>query len=158
MEEVQRTDSGEARGVVELGLEICARAGISRPQSLKEAVALGDGESSAFAEWMMWMGMRWLTYRDVLVGMSWLFLEMHEAVRRLEGNSQILSERGQKELMGIARRERNGLEAYRREINCDSKRREEFRRGVGIVRQGLRSLRSAVDDDDEATLACHNSY
>ncbi|KAK7178308.1 hypothetical protein PSPO01_15640 [Paraphaeosphaeria sporulosa] len=110
MEEVRRTDCGEARGIVELGLEMCARAGIHKPRTLKEAVALGSAESAAFAEWMLWLGMRWLIYREVLVGMSWVFMGVHEEIGRLEGPDARLSGDSRKILGKIAARERRGLE------------------------------------------------
>ncbi|KAL1791833.1 hypothetical protein ACET3X_009584 [Alternaria dauci] len=68
MDEVHRTDDGQAIGLVELGLEMCRRGGMRTPSSLKEAVAMGNDESVSFSQWMIWMGMRWLTHRDLLVG------------------------------------------------------------------------------------------
>ncbi|KAK7177836.1 hypothetical protein PSPO01_16114 [Paraphaeosphaeria sporulosa] len=142
MGEVRRTDCGEARGIVELGLEICARAGIHKPRTLKEAVALGSAESAAFAEWMLWMGMRWLTYREVLVGMSWAFMGVHEEIGRLEGPDARLSGDSRKILGEIAARERRGLECCRQELERNDTRIEAFEKGVAIARRALRSVSS----------------
>ncbi|KAJ4354318.1 uncharacterized protein N0V89_006053 [Didymosphaeria variabile] len=143
MEEVRRTDSGEACGIVELGLEMCARAGIHKPQTLKEAVTLGSAESAALAEWMLWMGMRWLAYRDVLVGMSWAFMEVHEALGRPGVHEAILSDRKRTILGRIAGRERIGLETCRQEIERTGARRNDFERGIAVARRALRSAGSA---------------
>ncbi|KAF9729260.1 hypothetical protein PMIN06_000161 [Paraphaeosphaeria minitans] len=148
MEEVWRTESGDARGIVELGLEMCARAGLRKPQTLKEVVALGSLESAAFSEWMLWMGMRWLTYRDVLVGLSWAFMEVHESIGRLEGSDSTLSGDMRQILMEIAGRERDGLEACRQELGSNKTRKEEFEKGIAIARRALRLI-SSVESDSE---------
>jgi hypothetical protein len=146
MEEVRRTDCGEARGIVELGLDMCAHACIPKPHTLKEAVALGNAESAAFAEWMLWLGMRWLTYRDVLVGISWVFMEVHESVCRLEGPASILSSDARNILMEIASRERVGLETCRQALVHDDTRRKAFEKGIAIAREALRSVSSVQSD------------
>lgn len=148
MEEFWCTATGEARSIVELGLEMCAHAGLHKPQTLKEVVALGNLESAAFAEWMLWMGMRWLTYRDVLVGMSWSFMEVHEAIGRLEGPNSRLGGDGRKVLLEIAERERVGLEACRQELENNDARKGAFEKGIAIARRALRLL-SSVECDFE---------
>ncbi|KAK7177450.1 hypothetical protein PSPO01_16500 [Paraphaeosphaeria sporulosa] len=148
MEEVWRTDSGDARGIVELGLEMCAHAGLRKPQTLKELVALGSLESAALSEWMLWMGMRWLTYRDVLVGMSWAFMEVHESIGRLGGSDSRLSGEARQTLRAIAGRERDGLEACRLELKSSDARKEAFEKGIAVARRALR-LVSSVETDLE---------
>ncbi|KAF2450173.1 hypothetical protein P171DRAFT_468583 [Karstenula rhodostoma CBS 690.94] len=148
MAEVRRTDSGDARGIVELGLEMCAHAGLPKPRTLKEVVALGDAESGAFAEWMLWMGMRWLTYRDVLLGMSWAFMEVHEAIGRLEGSDSRLGGDARRILMEITERERDGLETCKQELERDEARRNAFERGVAVARRTWRLMSEVESEND----------
>jgi hypothetical protein len=137
MDEVHRTDDGHAVGLVELGLELCHKGSMQIPSSLKEAVALGNDESVSFSQWMIWMGMRWLTYRDLLVGMAWAFMEMHEALARCHGDIALLSEESRCVLQEIATRERKGLGVCKEEIYQNSQRKEEFSKGLGIARRAI---------------------
>ncbi|KAI4641514.1 hypothetical protein J4E93_007610 [Alternaria ventricosa] len=139
MDEVHRTDDGHAVGLVELGLRMCRREGLQVPASLKEGVAMGDDEIVAFSEWMVWMSMRWLTYRDVLVGMAWAFTEMHEALARCQGDITFVDEESRNVLQEIAVRERKGLDICREEIFQDVKRKEEFSRGLFTTRRAIKS-------------------
>lgn len=139
MEEIRRTDSGEAFGIVELGLSMCEHAGLPRPSNLREALALGDKSSAKFAEWMLWMSMRWLMYRDVLTGVSWAFLEVHELISRREGEEALMETRHHDILKSIAARERDGLELCRQIIQSDEKRRNDFEKGITIGRKALRA-------------------
>jgi hypothetical protein len=104
---------------------------------VRDAVSFGNAESVAFAEWLVWMGLRWLTYRDVLVGVAWAFMEVHEMVARLTTEKALLSSQGMSVLKDIAARERAGLEVCRKEIEGDETRNAEFLRGVGIGRQAI---------------------
>jgi hypothetical protein len=81
--------------------------------------------------------MRWLMYRDVLVGVAWAFMEMHEMVAGLEVERAVLSEEGTRVLKGIAARERAALEVCRKEIEGEEEHNEDFRRGVGIGRRAI---------------------
>ncbi|KAF2124340.1 hypothetical protein P153DRAFT_350282 [Dothidotthia symphoricarpi CBS 119687] len=142
MDEVRRTDNGQAIGIVELGLDICRRAGLNEPKNLKDAVTLGTGESVVFAEWMMWMGMRWLTYRDVLIGLTWAFMEVHEALANLEGHNTLLSSEGRQILKDIALRERTGLSVCRRDLEKDRKRMADFREGFVTASRAIEACLS----------------
>ncbi|KAI4667591.1 uncharacterized protein J4E88_010255 [Alternaria novae-zelandiae] len=139
MDEVHRTDDGHAVGLVELGLRMCRREGLHVPVSLKEGVALGSDEIVSFSQWMAWMGMRWLTHRDVLVGMAWAFMEMHEALARWQGDIALLDEESRNVLQEIAVRERTGLDVCREAIFHDQKRTEEFSRGLFTARRAIKS-------------------
>jgi hypothetical protein len=138
MDEVRRTDNGQTTGIVELGLEMCRRAGINDLSNLKDVVALGDAETVAFSEWMVWMSMRWLTHRDRLVGLAWGVMEMHEVVARLGAEGSLLSETGVLALEEIARRERLGLEVCRAEIERDESRKAEFEKGIVVAREAIK--------------------
>ncbi|KAF1940114.1 hypothetical protein EJ02DRAFT_456287 [Clathrospora elynae] len=134
MDEVVRTDTGQAIGIVELGMEMCARASQTEPKDLREIVALGDEETGEYVRQMLDLSMRWFTNRDVLVGMSWAWMEMHEVIAELNGDATFLSEEGRRILGDIARRERRGLTAYCEEIEQDASRKEEVCKGVAILR------------------------
>jgi hypothetical protein len=137
MDEVHRTDNGQAFGIVELGLEMCARADVKVPANLKEAVALGNAESVAFSKWMISLSMQWLTHRDLLIGMSWAFAELHDAVAGLEG---LLSPKSAQALKGIVGRERAGLEICKKEIMKNEHRRMDFEKGLVTVRRAIRAF------------------
>jgi hypothetical protein len=142
MDEVRRTDEGQALGIIELGFDICRHSGLPQPANMKAAVALGTPEFVEFAEWMVWVGTRWLTYRDLLVGLTWGFMELHQAVaaeldEAANRTAFLLDQRGRHVLQEIATRERNGLEVCRQEMDGDELRMAEFRRGVGIARRAI---------------------
>lgn len=139
MDEVHRTDDGEAVGIVELGLELCRNAGYQQPCNLREAVSLGEPESAAFAEWMVAASMRWLVHRDALVGMAWTFMELHEAWTQCKGAVPLLSAKSMAILQEIAIRERKNLEVCRSEIYQHKQRRADFLQGVAIGRQAIES-------------------
>lgn len=137
MDEVHRTDDGQAMGLVELGLEICRNACLAQPSNLREAASLGSAESVAFSEFMVWMSMRWLAHRDWLVGMAWAFMEAHEALAKSGDQTQLLAPPSRSILQDIAARERTGLEVCRDEIWKYQQRRTDFLQGVA---QGRRAV------------------
>ncbi|KAJ4323663.1 hypothetical protein N0V94_001722 [Neodidymelliopsis sp. IMI 364377] len=140
MDEVHRTDDGQAVGIVELGLEMCRRAGTYVPATLNEAVSLGSSDSVAFSEWMVGLSMRWLMHRDKLIGMSWAFMELHEMVAKFEGDKAMLSRASAQTLEGIAHRERTGLEVCKKELMEDQSRRADFQEGIAIARKAIRAF------------------
>ena len=137
MDEVRRTDNDQAIGIVELGLDMCRRAGLDEPANLREAMASGNEEMAAFAEWMVCMSMRWSNHRDLLVGMVWAFMEMHEAVANLAGVGALLDAESMRVLRIIAERERAGLEVCRIKIEEEASRNMCFERGVAIGRGAI---------------------
>jgi hypothetical protein len=137
MDEVRRTDDGQAVGLVELGLDMCRRADLNEPKDLREVVAMGNGELVAFSEWMVWMSVRWLTHQDVLVGMAWAFMEMHEAVAGMAIGDSFLDLESVSILRKIAERERMGLEVCRKEIHELESRKWDFERGTAIGRETI---------------------
>ncbi|EUC50236.1 hypothetical protein COCMIDRAFT_82773 [Bipolaris oryzae ATCC 44560] len=149
MDEVHRTDGGEAVGIVELGLELCRNAGVKQPCNLRKVVSLGGSESAAFAEWMVATSMRWLVHRDVLVGMAWAFMELHEAWAQCKGEVTLLSAKSMSILQEIAIRERKSLEVCRGEIYQDKQRRAGFLQGAAIGRRAIESC--FTQEEDEVT-------
>jgi hypothetical protein len=139
MDEVRRTDDGQAMGIVELGLEMYRHMGADEPRTLTEALSSGSAGSREFAEWMIGMSMRWLANRDVLVGMAWRFMEMHQAVAQLERDCALLSPESNRILYAIAARERRGLEVCRNKIERDRQRMRRFQEGVSIASQAIDS-------------------
>ncbi|KAF2024495.1 hypothetical protein EK21DRAFT_78590 [Setomelanomma holmii] len=140
MDEVRRTDAGHTIGIIELGVMMCRHAGLRKPTSMKEAVAFGDADTIAFAEWMVALGMRWWSNQDLLVGMAWAFMEMHETVAGLTGERALLKEEAHGTLRKIAARERIGLEVCREEIEHNAGRKVDFIKGVAIIRGQLAKL------------------
>lgn len=140
MDEVHRTDDGNSSGIVELGLEICIRADIRVPTDLNEVVGLGNAESAAFCRWMVGFSMQWLAQQDMLIGMSWAFMELHEAVARLDEGQNLLSPTSARVLEDIARRERVGLEICREEISATEQRRADFDTGLATARKAMETF------------------
>lgn len=137
MDEVHRTDNGESFGIVELGQEICSRADIRIPADLKEIVGMGSAESVAFSKWMVSLSMQWLAQQDVLIGMSWAFMELHEAIASLRADQALLSPASAAMLEGIAQRERVGLSICKEEINKSEQRRADFQKGLATARRAI---------------------
>lgn len=140
MDEVHRTDNGKSFGIVELGLEICSRANIRAPEDLSEIVNLGSADTVAFARWMVGLSMQWLAQQDLLIGISWGFMELHEAVARLEGDQSLLSPFSVKILESIAQRERAGLSICKEEIEKSEQRRAVFEGGLAVARSAISSF------------------
>lgn len=140
MDEVRRTNEGESFGVVELGLEICSRADIHTPTNLKEALAFGSVNADAFCRWMVNLSMQWLTQRDMLIGMSWAFMDLHEAVARLSEHEALLSPVSAHVLERIVYRERAGLEICKATIMESEHRKADFFRGLATAKRAIREF------------------
>ncbi|PVI05658.1 hypothetical protein DM02DRAFT_583712 [Periconia macrospinosa] len=149
MDEVRRTWDGKAVGIIELGLEMYARAaGLTLPLSLEHVMDAGHPDSASFAIDMLGISMHWLEYRDLLVGMTCAVMEMHFWVvesdeGRLLGQEgkgilRGIAERERKGILrGIAERERKGLEVCRREIERDEERRRMFAMGMRFMQDAI---------------------
>jgi hypothetical protein len=137
MDEVRRTDDGQAIGLVELGVEMCERAGLCSPKTLKDAIAIGDDRVKSVAEWMVATSMRWLTFRDVLVGMACVFAGLHMNLAESDRGSDLLSKRSKAVLKHIAEREMNGLAIAKDEIWDNERRRARFAEGMSIARDEI---------------------
>lgn len=107
--------------------------GLSKPKSMRDAVSLGNPESIAFVELMVWMGMRWLTHCDMLIGMAWAFMEVHEMIAYSRVDLSMLSEESLRLLTNIAKRERSGLKVCKKEVEVDEARNADFKRGNDIA-------------------------
>ena len=141
MDEVHRTDDGQAIGIVELGLQVCRSADLGEPLNLTEALALGSTETAApdsFSRWMLWASIRWLAHRDLLIGMSWAFMEAHAMIAQHECGA-LLNEQSRCILGEIATRERKGLQVCRQEISRCDKRKADFHRGRAMAWQAIRA-------------------
>lgn len=120
-----------------MGLEICYLTGLGKPRTLEEAVQLGGEEGKQTAEYMVGMGMRWLTYSELLVGMSWGFMELHELLAEREGAESLIGHQSRQVLGEIARRERKGLEICKREIKQDQEKAVKFWKGIAISQRAI---------------------
>jgi hypothetical protein len=87
----------------------------------------------------MWMGMRLLEHRDLLVGMAWAFMEVHEVLVEAGQHGVLLDGKSRQLLKEIAARERNGMEVCKKEIHQDAQRKTDFRKGVAIARKAIES-------------------
>lgn len=68
------------------------------------------------------------------MGISWGFMELHEKVAT---EDTLLDEEVRNDLSDIAKRDRDGLEAYRSEIESDARREKEFRRDIAVARTAV---------------------
>lgn len=136
MDEVQRTCDGEAVGIVELGLEMCSRAGLHVPQSLQEVIDTGHCDSNLFALCMVSISMHWLAYRNLLVGMAWAVMEMHFWIAESD-DGRLLSDSGKNTLRSIALRERGGLEVCIEEMERDEERKKQFVTGKSVMQEAI---------------------
>lgn len=100
-----RRPKGDCQGLLELGLEIAAGAGLALPRSLREAVP----DTSSFAMDMLHWSMRPVRNRDALLGMASAFVELHERLATID--DCVLSEESRRVLAAMAAREREGLTA-----------------------------------------------
>jgi len=122
MDEFKRTD---AVGLVELGLEIMRNAGLPEPKDLREAL---QGRDGSFAETLLHLSMRPMQYAGLLLGLSYAFVDLHEAVAR----SDLLYSASQAVLEEVIQRERESFAVCLAEIEADDSRRAEFWRGYRL--------------------------
>jgi hypothetical protein len=134
MDEVRRTEYGQAIDVFELEIIMYRGAGLPELKVMREAVEFGCQDVRAFAEWMAHMNMRWLEERDLLVGLVWGFMEVHE---KIATEDTLLDEEAQKTLGSIAKRERDGFGICRRKMESDARRDKEFQRDIAILRTAV---------------------
>lgn len=106
MDEARRTDSV---GLVELGLALTERLGLSQPSSLSEVLTRWPSE---FALTMLHRSMRPTTNGAMLLGLAWAFVGLHDVM----SVSDVFSEGHQEDLRQIARRERDGLAGCLNEV------------------------------------------
>lgn len=124
MDEVRRTD---VLGLVEVGLEMLRIAGLPEPKDLKEAM---EGRDEAFARLMLHYAMKPMQNMGLLLGLSWAFAELHEAM----AESELLTPTNQAVLRHIGRRERESLAICREEIEADEILHAKFQKGYNLGR------------------------
>lgn len=129
MDEVRRTD---AIGLVELGLEIVRNASLPGPRDLREAL---QDKHEDFAQLLLHLSMRPMQYMDLLLGLSYAFVELHEAVAQ----SDLLCSTSQAVLQEVARRERQNFTVCLAEIKADDARYAEFYKGYNLGGAGIRN-------------------
>ena len=106
MDEARRTDSV---GLVELGLALTEKYGLSKPSSLSDALTRWPSE---FALTMLHWSMRPTAHGAMLLGLAWAFVALHDAM----ADSDVFSAAHQADLRQIARRERDGLRGCLHEV------------------------------------------
>ena len=132
MDEVRRTKSV---GLVELGLEITRRSGLPEPTCLKDVITAWPSD---FATWMLHLSMRPMANADLLLGLAWAFVGLHDAVASSPStpcpasSTPLLSSTSQEVLRCMASRERNSLIICLEELKHDQRRYAEFCRGFSL--------------------------
>ncbi|KAI9773927.1 MAG: hypothetical protein M1840_006153 [Geoglossum simile] len=109
MDEAKRTD---VVGIVELGLEMARNTGLVVPQSLKEALEKWPSE---FAITMLHLSMHPNKNAGLLIGLSWAFVDLHDAI----ASGNLLSQESCVVLFNISRRERECLIECIDDLKCD---------------------------------------
>ena len=124
MDEARRLDNA---GLVELGLEMIKLLGLAQPTSLKEVLETWPSE---FAIKMLELSMRPMANSGLLLGLSWAFVGLHEAMT----SSMLLSTTSKAALMQIVRREQDCLEVCFNELKDDKIRSADFYKGLSLGR------------------------
>jgi len=133
-DELHRTNEGKAIGIVEIGLELCRVTDRAVPRSLHELL-LPVNDGTTFAKEMLHMSMQPKENRDALIGLSWAFMELHEAMCTMAVD--VLSSDSMSALQGIAKRERDGLMICLRETELDEERQASIKTGCDIGRANI---------------------
>ena len=130
MDEVRRINSVD---LLELGLEMVQRAGLPKPECLKDVL---EGREDEFPAKMLHLAMRPTENRGLLLGLAWAFVELHDAVASSEP-IMLLSPEGKKVLSVIAERERNGLQVCLDEVKEDEAQYVQFYKGFEMGRNEI---------------------
>lgn len=122
MDEVRRSNSVD---LIELGRKMMKKAGLAKPACLKDVL---DGRKSDFAIQMLHFSMRPLENREMLLGMAWAFVGLHDAITA-SSSAELLSEVDKSVLKEMGLRERLGLQFCLDELKADDARYVKFCRG-----------------------------
>lgn len=122
MDELRRAHTVD---LVDIGQEMMHYAGLQNPACLMDVL---EPRNSEFATDMLHTSMKPGLNVDVLLGMAWAFVGLHEAMACSE-SFHLLSSYTKDALRTIAHRERDGLEPCRQEIEKDSTRYQKFCEG-----------------------------
>ncbi|KZF18807.1 hypothetical protein L228DRAFT_254589 [Xylona heveae TC161] len=132
MDEVRRTDSID---LVQLGLEMIKAAGLPQPQCLSDVLC---GRESGFADEMLHMSMRPMENRELLMGMSLAFVNLHESLAT-SSSINLLSMDSKAILADMAAREREGLRFCLEELRSSNARYARFCQGYEMGKQEIES-------------------
>ena len=124
MDEARRQDSV---GLVELGLEMSANSMSCSPGSIKQVLELWP---SNFSLGMLHLSMRPTSNINLLLGMAWGFVELHDAMKK----SKLLSGDSKEVLQCIILREHMALQHCLDELRMTSNVDKEFGKGLGLAR------------------------
>ena len=111
--------------LVDIGLHVMARAGLSRPDSLAQVM---EGRNADQAETMIELSMRPLEHAQALLGMSAAFIELHHALAS-DPNCKLLDDRVSRILKTMATREGLGLRDCCERDSQDPVKDKDFRKG-----------------------------
>ncbi|KAI9761587.1 MAG: hypothetical protein M1840_001768 [Geoglossum simile] len=122
MDEVRRT---ECIGLVELGLEMAQKFGLSMPRSLKDVL---ENWPSEFAVEMLHLSMRPIENAGILLGLANAFVSLHGAIAA----SSLLSAASREVLGQMACREQDCLDICLEELKQDKLKYAEFCTGHAL--------------------------
>jgi len=129
MDEIRRTD---VVGLVELGLELMSTGNLPRPANLKETL---ENRDDAFAITMLSISMKPLQYENMLLGLTWAFTQLHEAM----ASSELLSSASRNILQQIARRERCALDVCLNALQNNEAAYSDFCQGYALGKSQIDS-------------------
>lgn len=132
MDEARRTDSV---GLVELGLALTEKAGMSSPTSLHDILTKWPSD---FALSMLHLSMRPATNASLLLGLAWAFVSLHDAMAAGaglgSGSAAILLDAHRQDLQLIAQRERDSLTVCMNELKTNEREYAMFCTGNHVGR------------------------
>ena len=129
MDEVRRTES---IGIVELGLEMTRRSGLSEPTCLKDVLSSWPSD---FALQMLHWSMRPMANAGLLLGLAWAFVDLHDSMV----SSPLLSATSREVLRQMVCRERDSLTVCLEELKDDEARYADFCKGYSLGRSEIES-------------------
>ena len=143
MDEARRLDS---IGLIDLGLEMVESLGVARPASLKQVLTAWPSD---FALQMLELSMKPMANRGLLIGLSWAFVDMHEAMV----SSTLLSPVNRAALSQISHRERECLKMCFDELKDEKVHRDGFWKGYVLGMVKVRSCFGIEVHDGEEGLS-----
>ena len=133
MDELRRT---ACVSLIDIGLEMTQRFGLPEPRGLTDVLV---GDDSEFAISMLNLSMRPIENREILLGMAWAFMHLHEAVAN-STCTEFLLEKTKIVLANMAQRERLGLQVCLDELRRDRVQYSRWCRGFEIARSEIVEL------------------
>ncbi|KAG8526573.1 uncharacterized protein KY384_008774 [Bacidia gigantensis] len=148
MDEARRTDN---TGLIEIGLEMLLKTGGDgkQPRCLKDVL---EPMPSDFALTMLKLSGKPTANLGLLLGMSWAFVGLHEAVATRTAGT-LLSDTTRDTLIGIISREKSCLMVCFDEIKGNKELYADFHRGFSVALGEIRRCFGGAEDMEEDWVA-----